>query len=53
MAESLMKALVYHGPKNFEVISVPIPVCNEDEILIRVKFAGVCGTDNRIYQGTN
>lgn len=52
MAKSLMKALVYHGPKNFEVISVPIPVCNEDEILIRVKFAGVCGTDNRIYQGT-
>ncbi len=52
MKEGYMKALVFQGAKDFEVKEVPIPICTEEEILIKVRFAGVCGTDNRIYQGT-
>lgn len=47
-----MKALVFHGPKDFTVEQVPIPAIGEGELLVRVRFGGVCGTDNRIYQGT-
>ena len=50
--EKWMKALIFQGPKHFEVKEAPVPRCGEDEMLIRVRFAGVCGTDNRIYQGT-
>lgn len=52
MEQKLMKALVFQGPGNFQVQQVPIPLCQDDEMLIRVRYAGVCGTDNRIYQGT-
>ena len=52
MEPNFMKALVFQGPKQFEVKEVPIPQCGADEMLVRVRFAGVCGTDNRIYQGT-
>lgn len=52
MEANFMKALVFQGPKQFEVKEVPIPQCGADEMLVRVRFAGVCGTDNRIYQGT-
>lgn len=52
MKDGYMKALVFQGPKEFEVKEVPIPVCGEEEILVKVRYAGVCGTDNRIYQGT-
>jgi len=47
-----MRALYFYGPKDLKVQEVPIPSINEDELLVRVSFAGVCGTDNRIYQGT-
>lgn len=52
MEKGMMKALVFKGPKHFDVEERPIPSYNEDEILVKVKFGGVCGTDNRIYQGT-
>ncbi|WP_084544078.1 alcohol dehydrogenase catalytic domain-containing protein [Paenisporosarcina indica] len=47
-----MRALTFYAPKDLKVVEVPIPVINEDELLVRVSYAGVCGTDNRIYQGT-
>ncbi len=47
-----MRALYFYGPKDLKVQEVPIPIINQDELLVRVSFAGVCGTDNRIYQGT-
>ena len=47
-----MKALVFKGPKHFDVEERPIPSYGDDELLVRVRYGGVCGTDNRIYQGT-
>ena len=52
MDSKLMKALVFKGPKHFDVEMVPVPEINQDEILVKVRYGGVCGTDNRIYQGT-
>lgn len=47
-----MKALVFNGPKNFVVKEVELPEVKKGEILVKVKYAGVCGTDVRIYKGT-
>ena len=45
-----MRALVkVHPSEGFELRDVPIPTIREDEVLIRVKAAGVCGTDVHIH----
>ena len=46
-----MKAAVFEKPGVIVVKSVPIPVINEDEVLIKVKYTGICGTDWSIYNG--
>ncbi len=33
------------APKKFEVKEIPIPELTDDDILVRVEGAGVCGTD--------
>ena len=45
-----MKALVKEtaGP-GFVLKNVPVPTIRDDEVLIRVRRAGVCGTDVHIY----
>ena len=46
-----MKALVKESPApGFVLKDVPIPKIRDDEVLIRVKRAGVCGTDVHIYE---
>jgi len=42
-----MKAVVKtkHGPGNIEIKDVPIPEIGDDDILIEVKAAGLCGSD--------
>ena len=45
-----MKALVKrHAAAGFELADVPMPDMRDDEVLIRVRRAGVCGTDVHIY----
>ena len=46
-----MLAVVYHGPKDLRVEEVPLPEIGPGELLVRVKGAGICGTDLRIYHG--
>lgn len=49
-----MKEVVITGPHKYEVREVPIPeISDEDEVLIQMKAAGVCGTDQHIYHGQN
>ena len=45
-----MKALVKtnHGPGNLELQDVPIPQIKPDEVLIRVRACGICGSDLKI-----
>ncbi|KZT28094.1 GroES-like protein [Neolentinus lepideus HHB14362 ss-1] len=51
MVEGTMKALYYHEPRKFEIIEVPIPQCNDDDVLLKVTYCGVCGTDAHIHDG--
>ncbi len=40
-----MKALVLTEYKKFELLDVPVPVIQPDEVLVRVKAVGICGSD--------
>ncbi len=46
-----MKALVKEtAAPGFTLEDVPVPTIRDDEVLIRVRRAGVCGTDVHIYE---
>ena len=40
-----MKALTLVGPSQFEIQELPRPELNADEVLIRVRAVGICGSD--------
>ena len=44
-----MKAAVYSEIKKIHIKEVPRPGCEQGEILIKVYFCAICGTDVRIY----
>ena len=46
-----MKALVKtkKGQGNLEIEDVPIPEINDNEVLIKVHYSGICGTDIHIF----
>lgn len=46
-----MKAAVYHGNHVLKVEDVPLRELKDNEVLINVKFCGVCGTDIHIFNG--
>lgn len=46
-----MKAAVYHGVHDLRVEEVPVRELKENEVLIKVKYCGVCGTDIHIFNG--
>jgi 2-desacetyl-2-hydroxyethyl bacteriochlorophyllide A dehydrogenase len=46
-----MKAAVFHGKHDLRVEEVDYKKVEENEVLIEVKYCGVCGTDVHIYNG--
>ena len=46
-----MKASVYLGPERVELRDIEEPKPGDDEVLIKVARAGLCGTDLHVYQG--
>jgi L-iditol 2-dehydrogenase len=46
-----MKALVHTEPYKFEFKDVPQPKPGEEELLVRVKAVGICGSDVHGYTG--
>lgn len=46
-----MKATVIEKPNSIKLKMVDIPEINADEVLIKVKSVGICGTDWSIYTG--
>ena len=46
-----MKALVLEGPSEVALHDVDIPELENGQTLIRVTHSGVCGTDQKIFQG--
>jgi 2-desacetyl-2-hydroxyethyl bacteriochlorophyllide A dehydrogenase len=46
-----MKAAVVQRPGTLVVQQVPVPEISDEEVLIRVKYTGICGTDWSIFTG--
>lgn len=53
MSSKKMKALVYEGPRSMHIREIPIPELKSGEVLIRVKQAGICGSELGGYLGHN
>ena len=49
--KSLMKALVFTDKEKLEYQSMPMPVIKEQELLVKVSGAGICGSDMHAYHG--
>lgn len=48
-----MKALVYEAPRVMTLRDVPAPSLGTDQVLIRVAFSGICGSELGGYLGQN
>lgn len=49
-----MKAIIIEKPQKLTIADREIPVItNPDELLIKVMYGGICGSDIGIYKGTN
>jgi len=46
-----MKAIVYKGPEKLYLENIEKPRINKGEALIKVSYAGICGTDVHIFEG--
>ncbi len=46
-----MKAIRYHGPRDVRYEDVDMPRVGPDDVLIRVRAAGLCATDLEVYDG--
>ena len=44
-----MQALRYHGVQDLRLEEVPIPTYGADEALVRVAYAGICGSDLHVF----
>jgi L-iditol 2-dehydrogenase len=47
----IMKAITVNGPNDITMDNVSIRALKEDEVLIKVAYAGICATDLAIYTG--
>ncbi len=47
----MMRALVYEGPGDVRFKEVPKPRVSGDEVLIKTRYAAVCGTDVHMLEG--
>ncbi|MBW9173400.1 alcohol dehydrogenase catalytic domain-containing protein, partial [Clostridium estertheticum] len=49
-----MKAVMIRKPYDLQIIEMDKPVITEhDNVLIKMKAAGICGSDVGIYHGQN
>lgn len=48
-----MKAVMIEKPGEIHIAEVPSRACSETDAVIRVKMAGICGSDIGAFRGTN
>ena len=48
-----MKALVYEGPRQMNLREVPEPEAGPDNVIIKVAYSGICGSELGGYLGHN
>jgi 2-desacetyl-2-hydroxyethyl bacteriochlorophyllide A dehydrogenase len=46
-----MKAAVFTEPGNIELMEIEKPQVGDRQVLIKIKYCGICGTDMHIYNG--
>src|SRR4051812_49960244 len=46
-----MKAAVFYEPEQIQLEDVPEPQAGEDEVVVRVRACGFCGSDIEYYYG--
>src|SRR5215217_7270771 len=46
-----MSAVVCHGPENYQLETVSVPVRGPSEAMIKVDAVGICGSDLKRYHG--
>lgn len=46
-----MNSLVLTAPYNLLFKEVPMPIIKPDQVLLKVKMVGICGTDVSVYRG--
>jgi L-iditol 2-dehydrogenase len=49
--KKFMKAAIVEKPGKLVIKMVPVPEIKVDDVLIKVKYTGICGTDWSIYTG--
>ena len=45
-----MKTARYYGIEDIRYEELPVPNCGEKDVLIKVAYAGICGSDLHIYK---
>ncbi|WHP29430.1 Zn-dependent oxidoreductase [Trabulsiella odontotermitis] len=48
-----MKSIVIQQPNELDIADLPLPEPCAGEVRVRVKLAGICGSDSHIYRGHN
>ena len=46
-----MRAVVCHGPEDYRLETVPVPVPGPGELLVQVEAVGICASDLKCYHG--
>lgn len=46
-----MKALMYNGPRDLSIVSIPEPSPANGQVKIKTKYVGICGSDIHGYTG--
>lgn len=46
-----MQAIVAHGPRDYRLEEVPVPVAGPGEVVIEVGACGICASDVKAYKG--
>jgi L-iditol 2-dehydrogenase len=49
----VMKSLMLREYKQLEIVDIPVPIPAPDEVLVRVKACGICGSDVHGYDGSS
>jgi 2-desacetyl-2-hydroxyethyl bacteriochlorophyllide A dehydrogenase len=48
-----MRAAVSVEPDSLELRDVPTPTLEPDDVLVKIHYAGICGTDLHVFHGTS
>ena len=46
-----MKAVICHGPENYQLEEVAVPLPGPGEALVKVEAVGICASDLKCYHG--